>query len=925
MTNENRKIVKSRTNSITPIIISCLTCLFLYHIGWLTTAENHLHDNESYLTRAIYESNVIIVEIDQESLKQFSGWPWPRRYYAKVIDNLLQSGSKTIFIDIDFSSTSNTYDDDILATSLKKADKETILMPAFKQYSSTSNNKYLTLSQPNKYFRDHVTAVSVNLIPDSDGLVRNINLHSEFAGESLPTAATIFKNYSAQPGENLKLNFRIMPESFKRISFHEIYNNNFDKELIKGKHIIIGATALELSDQITVPIYKTLAGPIVQAISYQSLTMGKILTLDKTTNSIFLIISCFLLWSLFSVRKWQKGLLRLAVVNISILLISISLHTNNILLLDAIPLLLLATLSYAFTQLSTLDKQLNKIIKQRMVLNKNKELIAHVIKNSSEGLIILTDKLVITEANAAATRIFGDADNILINTPISTLCPNLDISNITDFDNNRFETTSTRKGKLQIHIEISSNRLEINDTCLYTLFLHDISQRKTRHNLLVHKSTHDPLTNLHNRPFLLSSIENAIHAHRTDHQPFTLFMIDLNNFKEINDTLSHNTGDKVLIKLSKHLKTLENDNTFVARLGGDEFSILTSRKFNDLELLSLINKIQTLISKPINLSDITLTIDAAIGVALFPEHATTTDDILIAADVAMYKSKFNQQPYSIYDPQYNYHAKRNLAISNDLKQALNKNQFLLQYQPKVSLKDNMVTSLEALIRWQHPTLGLVPPDEFIPILENSSLIKPVTMFTIETAILKQKELQNHCKNISIAVNISAKLLSDHTLVDDINNLLLLHEVSANNLKLEITESAAMKNNKHTLEVLNRLRDNGLELSIDDFGTSYASFSYLKQLPAMELKIDKLFISNVCNDHSDEIITDSIISLAHGLNMKVVAEGVEDRETYEHLCERGCDIAQGYWISKPLSEENVTSWINNWDKKNRPLSIKENTN
>ena len=469
------------------------------------------------------------------------------------------------------------------------------------------------------------------------------------------------------------------------------------------------------------------------------------------------------------------------------------------------------------------------------------------------------------------------------------------------------------------------NELKLNDDQGYTLFMHDISERKEQQAVLTFQATHDSLTGLQNRAQLISSLEQTIKAYHRDKQEATLIMIDLNNFKDINDTLGHNTGDKLLVTLGERLKTLEDRNTTIARLGGDEFSILSVKTYSKYEIVDYTRKIQDLISKPIDLSGMSLTIDAAIGIALIPEHATTSNDILIAADVAMYKSKANKEDFCIYNPRSNYHAKRNLKISNDIKQALKNHQLKLYYQPKIDLKNNNVTSLEALIRWQHPELGLVLPDEFIPIIENSSFIKPFTMFTLEAAIRKQAELKENSLDISIAVNLSAKLLDDNYLADDICKILSSYDVSAEKLVLEITESAAMSNNDHTLTILNSLIKNNLKLSIDDFGTSHATFSYLKQLPAAELKIDKLFITDICNDDSNNIITSSIISLAHGFNMQVVAEGIEDKKTYDYLNKIDCDMAQGYWISKPLLDEDIVPWITNWNSSNSLPELHISTN
>lgn len=924
MNPANEKSTNNRAGYIsTPIIISGIISLILFYSGWLTKIENNLHENEAYLTKKQYDTNVVIVEIDHASLKALNEWPWQRRYYAKAIDNLLQAQAKNIFIDIDFSASSNSEDDDIFASTLEAASSGVILMPAFMQYSDSGNSKYLSLNKPNTKFIPFVTPVSVNLTPDSDGIVRHAKIFSEFADESLPTAGVIFNDYDAKLDEMIKLNLRIMPESFERISFHEIYNDNFDKKSIKDKFIIIGATALELRDQVPVPIYKSLPGPVIQAIIHQSLVNGKIYVPSQAATTVILLILYYPLLLLFSTHGWRKGLRRLLIANLFILTVSLTLHAGFNTMLDISTLIFFATLSYIFLQFSKVDKQFYKILSQKVALDNKEKMMTHVIKNTSEGIILLDKDFSVTSANASACNIFGALEEDLTGAPIDSLLPDPGINKT--LEHNQFETEALHKHGKKVPVEIILNRLNMQSGQIHTVFIHNISERKEQQAVLTYQVSHDALTGLNNRTYLLDKIEAAIKRYEKSKQAATLIMIDLNNFKQVNDALGHSIGDHILITLGKNFKSLQNANTCVSRLGGDEFGILTDQSYSKDDMAAYVRKIQRLISEPIELSDMSLTIDAAIGVAHIPDHAQTTSEILVAADIAMYKSKSAKTSYSIYDPYTDYHTKRNLAISNDIKHALTNDQIFLQYQPKIDLNTHLVASFEALIRWQHPDLGLILPDEFIPIVENSSLIKPVTMHTIEAAIRKQKELQQAGYDLSIAINLSAKLLDDNNLADDITELLLAYDVAPEKLTLEITESAAMSSHEHTLIILNKLIKNNLKISIDDFGTSHATFSYLKQLPATELKIDKLFITEICNDNSDKIITASIISLAHGLNMQVVAEGIEDRKTYEYLSKLGCDIAQGYWISRALPDEDIIAWIADWNNTKNFEALQNGTN
>jgi len=895
-----------------PVIISCIISLSLLYSGWTEKLENLIHENESALTRARYPSDIVMVELDHASLEKLDSWPWPRRYYAKAIDELLQAKAKRVFIDIDFSAYSNVTEDDILADTLKKTRPGSVLMPTFLQYSNSGDNKFLTLNKPNSKFIKYVTPVSVNVTPDSDGLVRRITILPEFAGRSIPTASVIYNNYPAKANESMRLDFRIMPDSFKRISFSEVYAGNFDHEAVKDKFIIIGASALELSDQIAVPVYTTLAGPVVQAISIQTLANGGLTIVGRSVTALAIVILCYPAWLVFNVPGWRNGLWRLTMATISVLLVSLVAHAGFNVLLNIVPIVLFAIISYIFFLFSKIDRQIYRIFLQSIALSDKETMMTHVIKNTSEGIILLNDRLVVTTSNAAACRIFHNTNNEIIGKPVSLLLPDIDLISEADKARGQIETQAVQQDGNRLPVAITLNKVNTNKELIYTIFIHDISEQKKQQDELTYQATHDSLTDLNNRAFLLSMIDIAINDYQVNEHSFILILIDLNNFKSVNDALGHGTGDRLLIMLAQRFKTLLDDDTYVARLGGDEFGILTRRSSSRSELNAYIERVEEMISEPIELSGMSLTLDAAIGIACIPEHATTSNELMVAADIAMYKSKHTQKGFSVYDSEAEYHTKRNLTISNDIKQAILLDQLTLKYQPKIDLHTNLVAGFEALIRWHHPELGVISPNEFIPIIENSSLTKPVTMFAIEAAARKQRELKQAGFEVSISVNISATLFDDNSLASDIGTILSNNDVPPSAITLEITESAAMSEQKQTLIILYNFIQNNFRVSIDDFGTSNASFSYLKQLPATELKIDKLFVTNICRDNSDKIITASIIALAHGLNMQVVAEGVEDHASFEYLKSLGCDYAQGYWISRALSDEDVIPWIADWE-------------
>lgn len=479
--------LKHRRLVYAPVFASCVISIVLLYSGWLTPFENGLDEIEADLSRSQYPSDMVVVEVDHTSLRALPAWPWPRPYYAQAIDHLLQAQVNHIFLDIDFSTESNPRDDDILAETLSKSSPGTILMPMFLQYANNGNSKYLTLSKPNKKFSDYVTPVSVNITPDDDGLVRRFTVRSRFAGENIPTAAMLLTGYPAATDESARLNFRIMPNSFQRISFHDIYNNNFDPEAVRNKNIIIGATALELSDQIAVPVYRSLAGPVVQALSYQTLNSGSLIQTSQYVTGFIILLLLYPAWFMFYASGWRKGLWRLSFSNALILASSLILYAGFNVLIDTIALILFLSLSYTFYLFSKIDRQLYRIFKQDVALNEKDKMMAHVIRNSNEGIVILNDTLTIQSVNAAACKIFHAIESELNGMPINQLLPDVDFSQISEYQKNRIETDAIQDNENRLPVELAMNKIRTNDEDIYIRYFCTTFQnaKRSRKSLII--------------------------------------------------------------------------------------------------------------------------------------------------------------------------------------------------------------------------------------------------------------------------------------------------------------------------------------------------------------------------------------------------------------------------------------------------------
>ena len=386
-------------------------------------------------------------------------------------------------------------------------------------------------------------------------------------------------------------------------------------------------------------------------------------------------------------------------------------------------------------------------------------------------------------------------------------------------------------------------------------------------------------------------------------------MMDLDRFKYVNDTLGHGVGDHVLREVSTRLQHTVTGAECIARLGGDEFAILVRHDGND-DFTDTARRIIAALEAPILYEGQPLDVGTSIGIAHYPDHGHDAQTLVRNADIAMYAAKRNKTGFATYEKHYDTSQQEHLSLLSELRRAVEHNELRLYYQPKVSLHSSHVSAVEALIRWEHPTRGLVPPAQFIPFAEHTGYIKLLTRWVIREAVRQCGEWLRSGLSLQVSVNISARDLMNRELPELVAELLAEHDVTPGLLCLEITESGFMEDPAHAQKVLDRLAELGVKLSIDDYGTGYSSLSYIMKLPVQELKIDQSFISRMATDKEISTIVRSTIDLGHNLGLQVVAEGVEDAAVWELLRSLGCDDAQGYYMSKPLDARTLTAWIAN---------------
>lgn len=423
----------------------------------------------------------------------------------------------------------------------------------------------------------------------------------------------------------------------------------------------------------------------------------------------------------------------------------------------------------------------------------------------------------------------------------------------------------------------------------------------------VHDSLHDALTGLPNRALLADRLGQALRTAKRSGSLTGLVQIDLDRFREINDTYGHNYGDALLAQIGPRLRAVVRNSDSVARLGGDEFGVLLS-DIGDLSAATAVaGKLRQALECTFSVEGIDIDVEASAGVVVSGEHGEDATVLLQRADIAMHVAKARNLGVFAYDRDAENHSPARLALLGDLRRALERQELILHYQPKVSVSTGELVGAEALVRWQHPTRGLVFPDGFIPVAEHTGLIGPLTRCVLDMALAQARSWADAGHPIPVSVNLSARNLLDEQLPDQVAQLLAKHGVPATMLELEVTESAIMTEPVRAGRLLGRLAGLGVRLSIDDFGAGYTSLGQLTSLPVRELKIDRSFVMSMNQEVSDALIVHSVVDLGHNLGLTIVAEGVETADVLEVLSEFGCDIAQGYHIARPMAADAFDLW------------------
>ncbi len=457
-------------------------------------------------------------------------------------------------------------------------------------------------------------------------------------------------------------------------------------------------------------------------------------------------------------------------------------------------------------------------------------------------------------------------------------------------------------------VQLLAHKDDAGHSEFFSAVLHDISERKAIEHRLAHQATHDPLTGLPNRTLLLDRLDQALRRARRTHRRVAVLFLDLDHFKVVNDSLGHGLGDRLLIAIAERLQTALRPSDTVARFGGDEFVVLCEDLINQHDAIAIAERVNDALSEPFVIDDAEVFVGVSIGIAFPDDNDADPETLIRDADAAMYQAKDRGRArWVVFDNAMRASAVDRLDIENALRRALDRRELRVFFQPLVDLTSGRISGVEALLRWEHPERGLLYPGDFITVAEETGLIVPIGSWVLDQSCRQIQRWQASIPELEplvLAVNLSGRQLGHHRLVDDVASVLADTGIDPSMVELEITESVLMDDVEMSEETLGRLKTLGVKLVVDDFGTGYSSLSYLRRFPVDVLKVDQSFVDGLGSDSGDSAIVTAVVTLAHTLGLRAVAEGVETREQLSELRRLGCDTAQGFYFAKPASGHDI---------------------
>lgn len=877
--------------------------------GWHDALRNALADVRFAWLKRQAGGDIVVVAIDAPSIEKVGVWPWPRRLHAELVRQLERAGVRDIAFDVDFSASSDAASDRQFAEALKDA-AGSVVLPSFKQPGAdASNPTEIHINRPLKPFAAQSWAAVVNVAVEPDGRVRQYPFGEKLGGEFLPSMAAVLSGKYNSKDAPFLIDFSIAAASVPKVSYIDVLQSDpatFEK--LKDKKVIIGGTALELGDRFSIPNGGIVSGPVLQTMAAESILQNR--ALHWTSDWVSIAGICMI--SLIMMLAWR----RLIVGRRVMLLVGMAFAFEAIaMLLQAeFPLVLDTSLWHVTIAVYLAAIALDEIDFRGVLGRIAESRFQRIAMSLGDGLICTDRDHRITIWNPGAAAIFGYEPDEMIGKAFDIVCAGgaagvphafsrgdaaalqLPGGSVTEFD-------GLRKNGEVFPVEACFSGWQGTDGYQYGVVLRDISVRKREAERIRYLAEHDALTGLANRNTLHDSLAAMIAAAEGPAGEVVLLVIGLDGFQQVNDMLGHSFGDQVLRAVSERLTRETGAEGLVARLSGDEFAIAIPRAALAGTVTQFADRVASAFDQPLPAAVREHRVKVSVGVAVYPEAGRSADELLGNGHLAFFRAKATRRGgYVLFENAIRRELEARLTLEAELARAAKRKEFELFYQPQVRLVDGGLIGAEALIRWRHPERGLVPPGQFMPVVNTSSISGRIAQWVMETACRQARawELAGH--RLRVGINLSPSQLQSGDLATAVADVLADTGLSPSLLEIEVTEDILLRDEQAVLDTFLRIQALGVRVVFDDFGTGYASLSYLKKFPLDGLKIDRSFVLDLLTDSDDAAIVSSTVGLSKQLGLSVIAEGIENRATADLLVGMGCEEGQGYFFGKPMPAE-----------------------
>jgi diguanylate cyclase (GGDEF)-like protein/PAS domain S-box-containing protein len=882
-----------------PHILVAFVLGIVLTMGWHAGLRNVLTDLRFAWQSRAATGDIVVVAIDAPSIEQIGVWPWPRRLHAELLRRLDKAGINDVAFDVDFSTPSDPASDIAFVEALRKAGGSTVL-PAFKQPGADGATYF---NRPLPEFRLHSWPSVVNVAIEPDGLIRRYTFGQKLDNEFLPSMGAVLAGRFEANNPSFLIDFSIRSGTIPKVSFIDVVRGDqATLDRLKGRKIIIGGTALELGDRFSVPNGGILAGPVVQALAAESILQGRVLHwTSDATNFAGLLLLTFLM--MLTWRRLSAGsrAVMLGVIALVVEAVAHLVQANLPLALDTSLFHIAIVVYIAAVALDEIDIRalLGRIAESRF---------QRIAMSLGDGLICTDSNYLITVWNPGASAIFGYSSEDMIGKPFDTICVQtaggeapFSIRNaamqsagtVIEFDGRR------HNGEV-FPVEASFSGWQGTEGYQYGAILRDISVRKREAEKIRYLAEHDTLTGLANRYTLDARLAKLIARAESEGAEVALLVIGLDGFQQINDTLGHSSGDLVLSAVAERLNEQAINAAIVARLSGDEFAIAYSSSDTAESVGDLADRIRLAFVAPVLAGSRPHRVKVSIGSAVFPDDGRTAGELLSNSHLAFYRAKAARRgDYVRFENSIRRELESRLTLEAELALAAERGEFELFFQPQVHLGDTKLVGAEALIRWRHPTRGVVSPGDFMPVVNRSAISERIASWVLLSACQQARAWEVAGHALRVGVNLSPSQLQAGDLAKSVSEVLAATGLTPSLLELEVTEDILLTDEQRVLDTFLRIQKLGVRLVFDDFGTGYASLSYLKKFPLDGLKIDRSFVLDVLTDTDDAAIVSSTIGLAKQLGLAVIAEGIENGATADFLATMGCEEGQGYFFGRPM--------------------------